>query len=89
MGDSAEAPSSSQQRDAIANESSLITPPADQHVGDQYEVPAVETHSSFDSLKQRIRHHYELASDYYYSLWLVPSLSPFPPTDRNRACLIM
>ncbi|EXJ55197.1 hypothetical protein A1O7_08123 [Cladophialophora yegresii CBS 114405] len=39
------------------------------HVGDKYEVPAFEPHSSFDSLKQRIRHHYELASDYYYSLW--------------------
>lgn len=39
------------------------------HIGDQYEVPAYEPHSSFDTLKQRIRHHYELASDYYYSLW--------------------
>ncbi|ETI20748.1 hypothetical protein G647_07090 [Cladophialophora carrionii CBS 160.54] len=43
--------------------------PATEHVGDKYEVPAFEPHSSFDSLKQRIRHHYELASDYYYSLW--------------------
>ena len=39
------------------------------HVGDKFEVPAYEEHSSFDGLKQRIRHHYELASDYYYSLW--------------------
>ena len=41
----------------------------DKHVGDKYEVPAFEQHSSHDSLKQRIRHHYELASEYYYSLW--------------------
>jgi hypothetical protein len=25
--------------------------------------------SSFDILKERIRSHYELCSDYYYSLW--------------------
>jgi len=39
------------------------------HIGDTYEVPAYEAHSSFAALKDRIRHHYELASDYYYSLW--------------------
>jgi tocopherol O-methyltransferase len=39
------------------------------HVGDTYEVPTYEAHSSFAALKDRIRHHYELASDYYYSLW--------------------
>ncbi|KIY01822.1 uncharacterized protein Z520_01960 [Fonsecaea multimorphosa CBS 102226] len=43
--------------------------PEQNHVGDKYEVPTYEAHSSFDSLKQRIRHHYEIASDYYYSLW--------------------
>jgi hypothetical protein len=39
------------------------------HAGDKYEVPAYEEHSSYTALKDRIRHHYELASDYYYSLW--------------------
>ncbi|KIW21357.1 hypothetical protein PV08_01937 [Exophiala spinifera] len=39
------------------------------HAGDQYDVPSYEPHSSFVDLKNRIRHHYELASDYYYSLW--------------------
>lgn len=39
------------------------------HVGDTYQVPTYEEHSSFTALKDRIRHHYELASDYYYSLW--------------------
>lgn len=41
-------------------------------VGDKYEIPTpdpVSTTSNFAALKDRIRHHYELASDYYYSLW--------------------
>ncbi|KAK4946817.1 hypothetical protein LTR10_014320 [Elasticomyces elasticus] len=43
--------------------------PAKAHIGDQYDVPDFEPHSSVTTLKERIRHHYELASDYYYSLW--------------------
>ncbi|KIW60223.1 hypothetical protein PV05_00458 [Exophiala xenobiotica] len=42
---------------------------SENHVGDQFEVPAYEPHPSSTTLKGRIRHHYELASDYYYSLW--------------------
>ncbi|EXJ78564.1 hypothetical protein A1O1_08965 [Capronia coronata CBS 617.96] len=42
---------------------------SDTHIGDKYEVPTYEPHSSVTTLKERIRHHYELASDYYYSLW--------------------
>ena len=38
-------------------------------VGNKYEIPAPEPFTSFSALKDRIRHHYELASDYYYSLW--------------------
>ena len=45
--------------------------PAQTHIGDQYDVPEFEAHSSVTTLKERIRHHYELASDYYYSLWSV------------------
>ncbi|KAH9884443.1 methyltransferase domain-containing protein [Xylariomycetidae sp. FL2044] len=40
-----------------------------QHPGDQHEIPGVEAHGSFESLKDRIKKHYEIASDYYYSLW--------------------
>ncbi|RDL39768.1 uncharacterized protein BP5553_04108 [Venustampulla echinocandica] len=36
---------------------------------EKYEIPEPEPFSSFSALKDRIRHHYELASDYYYSLW--------------------
>ena len=39
------------------------------HPGDDHEVPSYEPHASSTSLKERIRDHYELASDYYYSLW--------------------
>ncbi|KAI2621722.1 methyltransferase domain-containing protein [Hypoxylon sp. NC1633] len=39
------------------------------HPGDQHEIPGFEAHGSFDSLKDRIKKHYEIASDYYYSLW--------------------
>lgn len=35
----------------------------------KYETPQLESVSSWAVLKDRIRHHYELASDYYYSLW--------------------
>lgn len=38
----------------------------------QYDTPEPEPFISFNALKDRIRHHYELASDYYYSLWFAP-----------------
>ncbi|KAI2473888.1 S-adenosyl-L-methionine-dependent methyltransferase [Annulohypoxylon bovei var. microspora] len=39
------------------------------HPGDQHEIPSFETHESSESLKGRIRKHYEIASDYYCVLW--------------------
>ncbi|KAI1870121.1 hypothetical protein JX265_006291 [Neoarthrinium moseri] len=39
------------------------------HPGDQHEIPGFEEHGSFASLKDRIKLHYNVASDYYYSLW--------------------
>ncbi|KAK7757908.1 hypothetical protein SLS62_000286 [Diatrype stigma] len=42
---------------------------ATQHPGDQHEIPGYEAHVSAASLKDRIKQHYEIASDYYYSLW--------------------
>jgi tocopherol O-methyltransferase len=38
-------------------------------IGDEYSIPAPEPFVSFNALKDRIRHHYEVSSDYYYSLW--------------------
>ncbi|RYP57269.1 hypothetical protein DL769_009595 [Monosporascus sp. CRB-8-3] len=40
-----------------------------QHPGDQHEIPSYEAHASVATLKDRIKQHYDLASDYYYSLW--------------------
>ncbi|KAI0406292.1 tocopherol O-methyltransferase [Xylaria palmicola] len=42
---------------------------AQAHPGDAHEIPAYEAHESATSLKERIQKHYEIASDYYYSLW--------------------
>ncbi|KAI0192233.1 tocopherol O-methyltransferase [Xylaria flabelliformis] len=39
------------------------------HPGDSHEIPEYESHESTTSLKERIKKHYEIASDYYYSLW--------------------
>jgi tocopherol O-methyltransferase len=47
-------------------------------LGEKYEIPEPEPFISFNALKERIRHHYELASDYYYSLWYVLNLTTSP-----------
>jgi hypothetical protein len=41
---------------------------------EKYEIPEPGPFISFQALKDRIRHHYEVASDYYYSLWHVDPL---------------
>jgi tocopherol O-methyltransferase len=38
-------------------------------VGDQHPLPDPAPFLSFSALKDRIRHHYEIASEYYFSLW--------------------
>jgi hypothetical protein len=47
----------------------------------KYDIPEPEPFISFNALKERIRHHYELASDYYYSLWY--KKSPHPPGGEH------
>lgn len=56
-------------------------------LGNKYEIPEPEPFISFNALKDRIRHHYELASDYYYSLWYAPNpfLSVHQLTERAGA----
>ena len=51
-----------------------------------YDIPETESHSSFNALKDRIRHHYELASDYYYRLWY---LTYFTPPSPHRYHVLM
>ncbi|EXJ84354.1 hypothetical protein A1O3_05021 [Capronia epimyces CBS 606.96] len=69
MGDPTSSAANPTSISAVDSNNTSSHPDPDTHVGDQYEVPTYEPHSSFASLKERIRHHYELASDYYYSLW--------------------
>ncbi|KAL9124760.1 MAG: hypothetical protein Q9217_005944 [Psora testacea] len=38
-------------------------------ISDEYEIPAPRLWTTSSALKDRIRHHYELCSEYYYSLW--------------------
>ena len=45
------------------------TPSEREHPGDAHEIPSFEPHNTMDALKDRIKLHYNIASDYYYSLW--------------------
>jgi len=40
-----------------------------EELSEKYETPAPLAITSFGALKDRIRQHYEICSDYYYSLW--------------------
>ena len=42
-----------------------------QNIGDNYEIPHPAPSVSIAGLKDRIKRHYEICSDYYYSLWYV------------------
>ena len=56
------------------NEGPKATAPNDaqaQDIGDEYEIPHPEPSVSIAGLKDRIKRHYEICSDYYYSLWYV------------------
>ena len=61
-----------QQDTPVAHIQSLPKNPQPPDIGDAYEIPPPESSASFAALKDRIKHHYEIASDYYYSLWYVP-----------------
>ncbi|CAD6581854.1 MAG: hypothetical protein ASARMPREDX12_000687, partial [Alectoria sarmentosa] len=56
-----EAPIASTQKTPIVTQA--------EDIGDNYEIPPPEPSSSFAGLKERIKLHYEICSDYYYSLW--------------------
>jgi tocopherol O-methyltransferase len=40
-------------------------------ISSEYETPAPLSSTHLSTLKDRIRDHYEVASDYYYSLWYI------------------
>lgn len=53
----------------VAHTQSLSKDSQAQDIGDDYEIPPPEPSTSFAGLKDRIKRHYEICSDYYYSLW--------------------
>ena len=54
--------------------------PADEatNLSEQYETPMGLGHTTMQALKDRIKRHYDLASDYYLNLWYVAA-APLPP----------
>lgn len=47
-----------------------VKEPTTDELSDLHETPEWKAETSnFGALKDRIRHHYEICSDYYYSLW--------------------
>ncbi len=58
------------------------TPPVLNHeaheISKDYEIPAPLPSASMSALKERIKHHYEICSDYYYSLWY---FNPVPTSN--------
>jgi hypothetical protein len=42
----------------------------------QYDTPLGLAHTTMQALKDRIKLHYDLASDYYLSLWYVEQMNP-------------
>ena len=73
-----------QQGTPVAHIQSLPKDPQTQDIGDDYEIPPPEASASFAALKDRIKHHYEVASDYYYSLWYVHAKRSWDPNSRSR-----
>lgn len=56
----------------------------------KYETPLGLAHGTMQALKDRIKQHYDLASDYYLSLWYVPptsraTLRSFHVCERREA----
>lgn len=60
-----------QHQAPVAHSQSSTNDPQAQDIGDNYEIPPPEPSASFAGLKDRIKRHYEICSDYYYSLWYV------------------
>ena len=57
----------------VAPELEPLSPPSlndETHdISKDYEIPALLPLTSMSALKERIKRHYEICSDYYYSLW--------------------
>ncbi|KAK7403685.1 hypothetical protein QQX98_010529 [Neonectria punicea] len=53
----------------------------------QYDTPLGVAHSTMQALKDRIKLHYDLASDYYLSLWGEHIHHGYWPTEESQAAL--
>ncbi|CAK7268941.1 hypothetical protein SEPCBS57363_003349 [Sporothrix epigloea] len=51
----------------------------------EYETPLGLAHTTMQALKERIKQHYDLASDYYVSLWGEHIHHGYWPTDESKA----
>jgi tocopherol O-methyltransferase len=51
----------------------------------QYETPLGVAHGTMQALKDRIKTHYDLASEYYLNLWYVTT-SHVRPVTLSRLC---
>ena len=74
-----------QQDGPVAHVQPLPKDAQAQDIGDDYEIPPPEPSTSFAALKDRIKDHYEIASDYYYSLWYVPTKRSWTPVSGLEA----
>ena len=74
-----------QQNAPVTHVQSLPKDPRAQDIGDDYDIPLPESSASFAALKDRIKHHYEIASDYYYSLWYVLTKCLWSPVSGFEA----
>jgi tocopherol O-methyltransferase len=62
---------------------SAVAPGETTELSKQYDTPLGLAHTTMQALKDRIKLHYDLASDYYLSLWYVDaSTRPSIQSDR-------
>ena len=63
-------------------------PDEDTELSAKYDTPLGLSHGTIQTLKDRIKLHYDLASDYYLSLWYVHSeaLGTSSPGPAARPC---
>lgn len=54
---------------ANANDNVIAAGDESTHLSSQYDTPLGLAHTTMQALKDRIKLHYDLASDYYLNLW--------------------
>ncbi|CAK7234178.1 hypothetical protein SCUCBS95973_008846 [Sporothrix curviconia] len=62
-----------------------LQPPEATDLSREYETPLGLAHTTMQALKDRIKQHYDLASDYYVNLWGEHIHHGYWPTDESKA----